>query len=177
MSLVCRERSQESLRSSPTPTSFTAPDSTTTTDYDENEPSCGKNNAWIEPPLKAPTPSFEDDGLERTDQYVFQYMAPLVHMPPIRLLREIKAQGLAHSICQDKRKHNRAKLVSSTNKELGSSVNGLLQHRPANSVRIRANDPSRSNGRRRGMSRSTKPDPKQRIQEFRDRKGRAITRR
>lgn len=71
MSLVCRERSQESLRSSPTPTSVTAPDSTTTTDYDENEPLCGKIDAWIEPPLKAPTSSFEDDGLERTDQYVF----------------------------------------------------------------------------------------------------------
>jgi hypothetical protein len=177
MSLVYRERNQESLRSSPTPTSVTAPDSTTTTDYDESEPLRGKIDAWIEPPLKAPTPSFEDDGLERTDQYVFQYMAPLGHMPPIRLIREITVQGLAHSICQDKRKQNRAKLVSSTTKELGSSVNGLRQHRSAASVRIRANDPTPSNGRRRGLSRSTKPDPKQRIQELRDRKGRAITRR
>ncbi|KIV98475.1 uncharacterized protein PV09_09711 [Verruconis gallopava] len=92
ISLVCRERSPESLqRFSSPPISATTPDSTT----NDNEPLCREIDAWIEPPLKAPTPSSQDDVHERADQYIFQYMAPLGHMPPIRLLRELKDQELA----------------------------------------------------------------------------------
>jgi hypothetical protein len=121
-------------------------------------------DAWIEPPLKAPTPSFQDDRLERTDQYVFQYMAPLGHMPPIRLIREIKAQELAYFICQNKRKQNRAKLASPTTKELSSSLNGLRQQQStAASLQIRSNGPTVQNCRRKRLSWSTNPDQKQRV--------------
>ncbi|OCL14920.1 hypothetical protein AOQ84DRAFT_228903 [Glonium stellatum] len=185
MSLVCREQSQETLqRSSPAPTSATTPDGTTTTttatDYDETEPACDKTDGWIKPPLKTPTPSFQDDGLERTDQYVFQYMAPLGHLPPARLIREIRAQELECFIGQDRRKQSTSRLVSrpassTIDDELGSSVRGLQQQSTVASLRIRANGSSLSKDRRKRSSRSTNPDQNQRAHHLRDRNRRAIS--
>jgi len=152
MSSTYRESSHESLqRFLTTPTSAATPNSTasTVTEYDENEPAWDKADAWIEPPLKAPTPSFQDDGLEGTDLYVFQYMAPLGHLPSARLIREIKAQELEYFVGQNKRKQNTSSPASTTTNELGSSCNGLRQQSTAASLHIRANGPTVSNGRRK----------------------------
>ncbi|KIW05575.1 uncharacterized protein PV09_03450 [Verruconis gallopava] len=46
-------------------------------------------DAWVEPPLRSPVPSFQDHGMERTA--IFQDMAPLGTMPPTRL--KIKMKG------------------------------------------------------------------------------------
>jgi len=82
---------------SPT-SSTTAPKSTTFTNDEEDEPACEKRDCWIEPPLKAPAPSFQDDGLKRTHNRVFRHMAPLGQSPPAGLNRQAKLKTTVSQI-------------------------------------------------------------------------------
>jgi hypothetical protein len=179
MSLMSRESSHghESLQCfSPIPTSTTTPNGTasTTTEYEENETTYDKNDTWIEPPLKAPTPSFEDHGLDRTDQHVFRYIAPLGHLPPAHLIREIFSKKAENSMRKKKHNHNASEPAPSTADKLGAPVNGLQQRSTATSFHLRADKPAVNNSRKRLSSRFITPDRKQHVQDLKGRKRRSI---
>jgi hypothetical protein len=176
MSLTSRESSHESLQYF-SPTATPSSTASTITEYEENEPAYDKNDAWIEPPLKAPAPSFEDDGQERTDQYVFQYMLPLGHLPPAHLIRETTSQKSKNFGRKNKYNHNITKPALSTTDKLDTPVNGLRHQYNSTSLCVRADKPAENNCRKKRSSRFINPERKQRVQALKGRKRRSVSRR
>jgi hypothetical protein len=124
-----------------------------------------------------PVPSFQEDGLERTDQYVFRYMAPLGQLPPAQLIREVKSQDSGYSASQNKRNQSTSQSTTSITQNIGPSVNGLQKRIAAIPLHTHVDEPAVSNLRRDRSSRSSSSTQNERVHDLRGRKRRKIGRR
>jgi hypothetical protein len=86
-------------------------------------------NAWAEPPLKAPAPSFEDFGLERHG--VFEQMAPLGSIPTEKLKLKLKFKSeVPRKLAVDKANS------ASASPELTPPIEQMMAPKPATSTKV-----------------------------------------